>query len=72
MVRLKVLSGKEVCKILSDHGFAEIRRKGSHVLMQKKNPEGTISVPVPDHTEIRKGTLQSIIRQTGLTRKEFE
>ena len=72
MVRLKILSGQEVCKILYDHGFEEVRRKGSHILMQKKIPGGTITVPVPDHAEIKKGTLQSIIRQAGLTRKEFE
>ena len=71
MVRLKVLSGKEVCVILSTHGFKEIRRKGSHVIMQKRIPV-TITVPVPDHKEIKKGTLQSILRQSGLDRKEFE
>lgn len=71
MVRLKVLSGKEVCQILIAYGFEEIRKKGSHVIMQKKIPDGTITVPVPDHTEIKKGTLQSIIRQSGLSRKEF-
>ncbi|MDY0223385.1 MAG: type II toxin-antitoxin system HicA family toxin [Desulfobacterium sp.] len=72
MVRLKILSGKEVCSILSEHGFVEIRQKGSHVLMQKKIPDSTITIPVPDHKELKKGTLQSIIRQSGLTRKEFE
>jgi predicted RNA binding protein YcfA (HicA-like mRNA interferase family) len=40
--------------------------------MQKKIPQGTITVPVPDHNEIRIGTLQSIIRQSGLSRGEFE
>ncbi|OGQ85640.1 MAG: hypothetical protein A2464_09570 [Deltaproteobacteria bacterium RIFOXYC2_FULL_48_10] len=72
MVRLRVLSGQEVCKILSENGFEEVRRKGSHILMQKTIPGGTISIPVPDHKEIRKGTLQSIIRQAQLSRKEFE
>lgn len=72
MVRLKVLSGKEVCHILSAYGFEEIRKKGSHIIMQKKIPDSTITVPVPDHAEIKKGTLQSIIRQSGLSRKEFE
>ena len=33
---------------------------------------GTITVPVPDHREIRIGTLQSIIRQSGIPRSEFE
>jgi HicA toxin of bacterial toxin-antitoxin, len=40
--------------------------------MQKKIPSGTVTVPVPDHAEIRIGTLQSIIRQSGVARSEFE
>jgi len=36
--------------------------------MQKKVPDSTITVPVPDHKEIRIGTLQSIIRQSHLPR----
>jgi len=38
-------------------GFEEVRQRGSHVVMQKKTTGGTITVPVPDHPEIRIGTL---------------
>ena len=72
MARLRILSGKEVCAILRESGFEEVRRRGSHVVMQKKTTSGTITVPVPDHGEIRIGTLQSIIRQSGVARSEFE
>lgn len=72
MGRLKVLSGREVCLILESNGFKEIRRRGSHVVMQKRTPGSTITVPVPDHKEIRTGTLMSIIRQSGLPRAAFE
>lgn len=40
--------------------------------MQLKTINSTITVPVPDHKEIRIGTLQSIIRQTGLPKQLFE
>jgi len=40
--------------------------------MQKILDNGTLTVPVPDHHELRIGTLQSIIRQSGLPRSEFE
>jgi predicted RNA binding protein YcfA (HicA-like mRNA interferase family) len=70
--KLRVLSGKDVCSILAQHGFQEVRRRGSHVVMQKKLPQTTITVPVPDHKEIRIGTLQSIIRQSGIPKTEFE
>jgi predicted RNA binding protein YcfA (HicA-like mRNA interferase family) len=35
MPHLRVLSGKDVCKILAQNGFEEVRRKGSHIIMQK-------------------------------------
>lgn len=72
MGKIQKLSGKEVCQILEKHGFSEIRRKGSHIAMQKKIDKGTITVPVPDHKELRTGTLMSIIRQSGIPRSEFE
>ncbi len=40
--------------------------------MQKADGEDTVSVPVPNHAEIKIGTLQSIIRQSGVPRSEFE
>ncbi len=72
MGRLRVLSGEAVCAILRGAGFAEIRRRSSHIVMQKMTPGGTITVPVPDHAELRIGTLLSIIRQSGLPRRLFE
>lgn len=72
MAKLRVLSGREVCTILARHGFQEVRRRGSHIAMQRVNDEGTTTVPVPDHREIRIGTLRSIIRQSGVPRTEFE
>ena len=72
MGSLKVLSGSEVCTILARHALKEVRRRGSHVVMQKKTVEGTVTVPVPDHKELRKGTLLSFIRQSDISRIEFE
>ena len=40
--------------------------------MQAKLPQGTTTVPVPAHKELRVGTLMSIIRQSGLPRSAFE
>jgi predicted RNA binding protein YcfA (HicA-like mRNA interferase family) len=70
--KLGVWSGAEVCRILSEHGFVEARRRGSHVVMQLRTAGSTITVPVPDHPEIRTGTVLSIIRQSGLPRGLFE
>jgi predicted RNA binding protein YcfA (HicA-like mRNA interferase family) len=70
--KLRVLSGRQVCAILAAHGFHEVRRYGSHVIMQKNASPGTITIPVPDHSELRIGTLQSILRQSGVPRSAFE
>ena len=72
MARLRVLSGREVCRILEAHGFSEVRRRGSHVVMQRRTEAGTLTVPVPDHSELRAGTLRSIIRQSDVPREAFE
>ena len=72
MGKLRVLSGQQVCDILTAHGFVEVRRRSSHVIMQRTGDDGTTTVPVPDHNEVKIGTLRSIIRQSGVPRSEFE
>ncbi len=70
MPKIPVLSGREVCRILEKNGFLEIRRKGSHIVMQRKTVDGTITIPIPDHKELRVGTLQAIIRQSLLSKTD--
>ena len=72
MGKLRVLSGREVCQILEEHGFVQVRQRGSHIIMQQRTEDSTITVPVPDDDELRVGTLRSIIRQSGLSRTLFE
>ena len=72
MGKLRVLSGQEVCAILERHGYLRVRQRGSHIVMQRVEDDVTTTVPVPDHHELRIGTLRSIIRQSGVARSEFE
>ena len=72
MAKLRVLSGREICRIFERHGFREIRQRGSHIIMQRRDTHGTVTVPVPDHAELRIGLLMSIIRQSRIPRAEFE
>jgi predicted RNA binding protein YcfA (HicA-like mRNA interferase family) len=71
-MKLPVLSGKETVKILSKFGFTILDQKGSHVIMigfrdgMKRKPV------VPQHRELDKGTLLSILKQAGLTRDDLE
>jgi predicted RNA binding protein YcfA (HicA-like mRNA interferase family) len=70
--KLRVLSGREVCRILARHGFVQVRQRGSHVIMQKQTAAATYTVPVPDHNPLPVGTLKSIIEQSGLPSSLFE
>jgi predicted RNA binding protein YcfA (HicA-like mRNA interferase family) len=70
--KLGVLSGRDVCRILAENGFVEVRQRGSHIVMQRIVESSTITVPVPNHKELRTGTLLSIIRQSQLPRALFE
>ena len=72
MGKLRILSGQEICEILSKHEFEVVRQRGSHIVMQKKAGTTTLTVPVPNHKEIKVGTLKSIIRQSKLSSSEFE
>jgi predicted RNA binding protein YcfA (HicA-like mRNA interferase family) len=70
--KLRVLSAKQVCQILAEQGFIQVRQRGSHIIMQKKIDDSTLTIPVPNYSEIKIGTLQSIIRQSNLPRSLFE
>jgi predicted RNA binding protein YcfA (HicA-like mRNA interferase family) len=54
------------------NGFVNVRQRGSHIVMQRKLPNTTITVPVPNHRELDRGTLRAIIRQSQLDRGLFE
>jgi predicted RNA binding protein YcfA (HicA-like mRNA interferase family) len=69
--KLGVFSGEEIVKIMEAEEFVRARQKGSHLMMQRRMERGTITVPVPLHRTVRIGTLQSIIRQSGISRERF-
>lgn len=71
MPKLGIFSGEEVCRILEAVGFERVRQRGSHIVMQRRTQQGATTVPVPNHRTIRIGTLQSIIRQSGVGKEHF-
>ncbi|MXY70754.1 MAG: type II toxin-antitoxin system HicA family toxin [Acidobacteriia bacterium] len=72
MAKIRVHSAGSVRRILEAHGFVEVRRRGSHIVMQKMVGSTTRTVPIPNHRALRVGTLLSIVRQSGVPREEFE
>ncbi|OIP41308.1 hypothetical protein AUJ95_03555 [Candidatus Desantisbacteria bacterium CG2_30_40_21] len=70
MSKLPVVSGKQLCKVLEKIGYFMDHQTGSHIILRSENPPYR-RLTVPDHKEIAKGTLRSILRQAGLTVEEF-
>lgn len=72
MPKLPRVSGKNIIKTLSKIGFEHNRTRGSHAILNKQDKEkGKITIPVPLHKELAKGTLKSIMRQSGLNLEEL-
>ena len=65
------ISGKQAIKILQKHGFSVSRQRGSHVVLVADTPSGKKIAVVPNHREMKKGTLRSIARQSGVNPKEL-
>ncbi len=70
MSRLPPISGQRAVLALRAAGYEVDHQTGSHiVLRQTALPHRRLTVP--NHKELAKGTLRSIIRETGLTVEEF-
>lgn len=67
---LPTLGGREVVQAFSKNGWQMVRQRGSHMIMVKPGHMATLSVP--DHREVAKGTLRSLIRASGLTVDQFK
>jgi len=57
--------------MLRKTGYILDHQTGSHIILRQETPPYR-RLTIPDHKEIAKGTLMSILRQAGLTREEFE
>ena len=63
------ISGKQAIKILQKHGFMVSRQRGSHIVMTSENANGKRIAVIPNHSELKKGTLRSIARQANVDPK---
>jgi predicted RNA binding protein YcfA (HicA-like mRNA interferase family) len=62
------ISGAEALRALERLGFSVIRQTGSHVRLA----QGDRRVTVPMHRHLVVGTLQSILRQAGVSLDDFQ
>lgn len=61
------VSGAEAVRALQKLGFVVLRQKGSHVMMRR----GASGCVVPQHSELKIGTLSGLLKQAGVTVDEF-
>ena len=69
MPPLPVVSGREVLRAFQRDGWHVLRRESSHVILGKPGCPSILSIP--DHRELKRGTLRGLIRTAGLTVDEF-
>ena len=69
MPTLPHLSSRETVRAFESLGWKMVRQRGSHMILIKDGQVATLSVP--DHKEVARGTLRSLIRSAGLTVSEF-
>jgi predicted RNA binding protein YcfA (HicA-like mRNA interferase family) len=67
MPRLPRVSGAQVVRALERLGFSVVRQRGSHIIMRRA-AGGCV---VPNHREIKIGTLAGILRQAGVSADKF-
>ena len=69
MPQVPLLKPKDVIKIFKKFGLVVARSSGSHIILTIEGNISTLSVP--NHSEVARGTLRSLIDKSGLTIEEF-
>ncbi|QXL84825.1 type II toxin-antitoxin system HicA family toxin [Comamonas sp. NLF-1-9] len=67
MPELPHVSGTQAVRALERLGFSVARRRGSHIVLRR----GASGCVVPNHRELKVGTLAGALKQAGVTAEEF-
>ena len=69
MPPVPILSPSDVIKIFQRFGWQTVRQRGSHIIMTRPGHMATLSIP--NHAEVARGTLRSLIAKAGLSIEQF-
>jgi predicted RNA binding protein YcfA (HicA-like mRNA interferase family) len=69
MPPVPILRPAEVVRIFQKFGWQVVRQKGSHIIMT--NPGHMATLSIPNHPEVARGTLRSLISKAGITVEQF-
>jgi predicted RNA binding protein YcfA (HicA-like mRNA interferase family) len=64
-------SPKNLMQLLEKKGYELKRITGSHHIYFNKELKKTVVVPVHDNRDISKGTINSILKQAGISKNEI-
>jgi predicted RNA binding protein YcfA (HicA-like mRNA interferase family) len=67
---LPVVSGAQLVAALTQRGWAQVRQRGSHVILATGADHRRLLV-VPLHRELKRGTLAAILRDAGMAPGEL-
>jgi predicted RNA binding protein YcfA (HicA-like mRNA interferase family) len=67
MPKFPGLSGADIVSALEKLGFVVARQSESHIVM-KRDGQGCV---VPNHKEVKIGTVNGLLRQAGVSAQEF-
>ena len=56
----------ELFRLLKKDGWFEVRKKGSHVIMQHHKKSGQLAIPYHSGKEVKKGLLTAILKQANI------
>ncbi len=71
MPKLPAVSGEEVVRALKRAGFSSVRPRGSHVVLKDTWGRHRTVVPVHSGQDLKPGTLDGILEDSGLSIEEF-
>ena len=71
MPKLSPINSKELIGILQKLGFEKVHQKGSHIRL--KHPDGRrTTVPIHSGEKVGVGLLRKILRDSGISRGDFD
>lgn len=71
MTKIPSLPYEKVIRALQRDGWVVVRRRGSHIRLQKRLKDETLKLTIPAHRPIKRSTLGHILKQARITPEEL-
>jgi predicted RNA binding protein YcfA (HicA-like mRNA interferase family) len=68
---VKQISGKDLARLVEEHGWQLLRVQGSHHIYGKPGSIVRLSVPVHSNKPLKVGLLKHLLKMAGLTEEDL-